>query len=351
MKRWLIFSVIFVLLTSVYVFAQNSNLEVSDCNISKDCTILKSKMFSIMIPKELRGSYETKIKKDSIFVYHKASKKAGFGGFIFGVKAFKEPSEYAMGFGVKKIGELTDKKGNLFDMVLVQPTDVQYDYTKGAMPDSFRYLYDLKDNVNIIGIKGSNFHRNQGMKGEDLYKDILTKHLKAIKEKWDSSKLEKEEMSCMYNIAPKDKIGYAYYDSNGDGVDELFVGEIAEGEWKGVVYDIYTMVNRKPKHVISGWSRNRYYACDGTFICNEYSSGANESGVWVYILVENSTELYPQVGFKYDGYENSKNPWFITYGNFNDNKWENVTEKFYKERKSTFERYNRFDYIPLIYSK
>ena len=57
-------------------------------------------------------------------------------------------------------------------------------------------------------------------------------------------------------------------------------------------------------------------------------------------------ESIPQVGFKYDGYKNSKNPWFISY-DFKNDKWENVSEKYFKERKSTFDKYKRFDYIPL----
>ena len=182
------------------------------------------------------------------------------------------------------------------------------------------------------------------MKGKDLYKDILLKHKKAMIEKWDSSKLEKENMSYMYNLIPRNKIGYAYYDINADGIEELIFGEIAQGKLKGVIYDIYTMVDRKPQHVISGGNRNRYYICDNSFVCNEYSSGANESGVRIYILVENSTELYPQLSFKYDGYENPKNPYFISYSY---DKWENYSKKEFYERKKCFEKYERINYIPL----
>ena len=105
------------------------------------------------------------------------------------------------------------------------------------------------------------------------------------------------------------------------------------------------MENRKPVHVVSGGSRNRYFVCDGTFLCNEYSSGAEESGVRVYIIVENKAEKYPQVGFKYDAYENKSNPWFVSY-DFENDKWESYSEKEYKERKSVFEKYERFDFIP-----
>lgn len=333
----------FVILILVCILA----LKVSASeNITKsqDKTI-KNRLFSISIPKDLKGTYQTKIKKDRIDIFHKDSKKAGFGGFAFGIKAFENPADHAVLPGSKKIGELVDKKGKLYDIVLKHPTDVQYDYTKSPeAPKSFMLLYNLGENVNIQGIKGSSYFKNQGMKGENLYKNILQKHVAAVDEKWDSSKLEKENMSYMYNIVPKNKIGYVYYDVNADGIDELLIGEIADGNWKGVIYDIYTMVNRKPEHVISGGSRDRYYVCDDSFVCNEYSSGAMESGLKVYNLVENSTELFPQVNFKYDGYENPKNPYFISYS---DEKWENVSKSAFDERKKTFEKYERFDFIPL----
>ena len=323
---------------------------VSNVVLAQD-TVLKTGLFSINIPENFKGSYVVKKEKNKIYLFHKASKKAGFGGFAFGIKAYKNPSDHAVLPGSRKIGELTDKKGVLYDIVLKHPTDVQYDYTKSPEPPKdFKNLYELGETVSIRGIKGSTYHKNQGMKGEDLYKSILNKHIIAINEKWDSAKLEKENMSYMYNVLGasqqnvSDKIGYVYYDVNADGIDELLIGEIADGNWKGVIYDIYTMVNRKPMHVVSGGSRDRYYVCDDSFICNEYSSGAAESGVSVYNLVENSTELFPQVSFKYDGYENPQKPWFIGYSN---EKWENVDETVFNERKRVFEKYERFDFIPL----
>ena len=364
MRKILVFFIIFVEIFTVEVFANkladdkiSPIATVFTCagkNTAKD-TIIKNKLFSIILPKEMHGIYDVKVEKDKISVYHRESKKEGFGGFAFGVKAYKNPAEHAVLPGSRKLGELVDKKGILYDIVLKHPTDVQYDYTKSSkVPESFKRLYDIGDNVDIQGVRGSTYYKNQGTRGEDLYRDILNKHIVAINEKWDSQKLEQENMSYMYNVLSiggnnniLDRIGYAYYDINVDGIDELLIGEIAEGNWKGVIYDIYTMVNREPKHVISGGSRNRFFVCDNSFLCNEYSSGANESGVIVYNLVENSTELFPQVSFKYDGYENPKKPWFISYGDeINQSKWQNVTEEIFNERKKIFEDYVRFDFIP-----
>jgi len=336
MKKYLI--LIAICFYSLNAFAYNN---IDDSQYTK----IKNNLFSISLPKELNGFYKIKKGKDKIEVFHKESIKAGFGGFAFGIKAYKNPADHAFLPGSIKLGELTDKKGILYDIVLKHPTDVQYDYTKTPQPPKiFKQLYELGNNIEIQGIRGSKYFKNQGMKGQDLYNGILTKHLSAINEKWDSAKLEKENISYMYNIIPKNKIGYAYYDVNADGIEELLIGEIAQGDCKGVIYDIYTMVNRQPQHVISGGNRNRYYVCDDSFICNEYSSGAGESGVRIYNLVENSTELFPQVNFKYDEYENKKNPYFISYS---DNKWENVSKATFQERKRIFEKYERFDFIPI----
>ena len=347
MKKELILGIIFVLFITVPVSA-------FDIFSKKQNSVIKNSLFSITMPENLNGLYETNVKKYRISVYDTASKNAGFGGFAFGVKAYKNPADYANLPGGKKIGELRKKSfwkqsDDLYDVVLKYPTDVQYDYTKSPKaPESYKLLYDSGEGIGlkISGVKGSTYYNGQGTKGEDLYKEIIQKHKTALNEKWDSIKLEQENMSYMYNIA--NKIGYTYYDVNGDGIDELLIGEIAQGDWKGIIYDIYTMVNRTPQHVISGGSRNRYFVCGNGFICNEYSGGANESGLRVYILLDNSTELFSQVSFKYDGYENPTKPWFVSYGgNVDEDRWENVTEEYFNERKQVFEQYQRFDYIPL----
>ena len=345
MKKSLILGLIITLLGA---FASMSFASEGDKSIK-----ISNKYFSVKLPDSVKRKYSVKKDGNGIFIYDKASAKAGFGGFAFGVKPYQNPSDHANMPGGIKIGELVDKNDVIYDMVLIQPTDVQYDYVNGSS-ESYDILYLTGNNAGklIQGSKNATYYNNRGMKGQDLYQKVLRKHVKAIEEKWDSAKLEQENMSYMYNVLAQsnknvlDKVGYAFYDSNGDGIDELFIGEIAEGGWKGVAYDIYTMVERKPAHVVSGGTRDRYFACDNAFICNEYSSGAKESGVLVYIIVDNSVELLPQVGFKYDGYKNPKNPWFLSY-NFENNVWENVPEATYKERKSVFEKYERFDYIPL----
>lgn len=327
--------------------------------IAKTSTNLKSveqivscNLFSLSLPSSTKGKYKAETKGNKIYIYDKISEKAGFGGFAFGITAYKNQYDYAQLPSKKKLGELTDKNGTLYDIVLIQPTDVQFDYEKGEC-ESYKLLYELAQTIDktVQGQNGSKYFNGRGMHGKDLYGDILKKHRYAIKENFNSTRLELENMSYMYNVLASsgnnvsDITGYAYYDVNGDGIDELFIGEIAQGNMKGIIYDIYTIVDRKPTHVVSGGTRNRYFVCDNSFICNEYSGGANETGLSVYFLTENSTELFPQVSFIYNGYKNKNKPWFISYGT-SQTELENVSEKTFNERKKIFEKYKRFDFIP-----
>ncbi|MCR5674076.1 MAG: hypothetical protein K6G16_00045 [Lachnospiraceae bacterium] len=314
---------------------------------------LDNGLFAIVMPAELSGLFETEITADSIYVYDKAARATIYDGFVFGISAYAEPSDYAGMPSSTKIGELTDKSGRLCDMILSHPTEIQVDPEQGA--DSYRLLEEAEPAIleTLEASNGGQYARGAGTKGEDLYGEILKKHATAIREHWDASRLEEEDMSPMYHTmsigdetSVLDRTGYIYYDVNLDGIDELFIGEIANGEWKGVIWDLYTMVDRKPAHVTSGWDRNRFFVCTKTLLCNEYSGSAAESGWRIYGLDPNSAQLTQQVGFKIDTLANEEQPWFISY-DFENDEWESVTLDEWEDRKEAFDVYERFDYIPL----
>ncbi|MBQ7563264.1 MAG: hypothetical protein IJT16_04665 [Lachnospiraceae bacterium] len=311
-----------------------------------------NKLFSMQLPKETAGTYKAETTDNSISIYDKEASEAGFGGFAFSVQACSSPLEYAGGMS-KKVGELTAKDGTLYDIVAEYPSDVQYDYTKNTegMPASYAALYNGADAIiqTIQGVDGT-FVYGAGTKGEELYPDVLAKHVQAINEGWDAERLESENMSSMYYAMSMsdegsvlDRTGYAYFDVNQDGIDELLIGEIGEDEWKGTIYDVYTMVNREPAHVVSGWDRSRYFALDTGMLVNEYSGGAMESGWDTYDIEPNTTNLMPQLMLKYDGYEDEEKPWFVSYDD--GETWEGVTEEEFEARKPV--NYVRFDFTPL----
>lgn len=321
-------------------------------NVETEKVILQNSIFKLDMPKRFDGMYETVVKDNAILIYDKECKEEGYDAYIIGIYAIESPKDWATGPNAK-VGELTLNNGKLYDIILNYATEAQYGFDRG-MPNNYKSMYDARFEMasQVSGINGEKVDIDNGCKGENLYKEELNKHIKAITEKWDANKLENENMSPMYaQISSSDNalnnVGYAYMDINADGIDELFIGEIAEGNWKGIVYDMYTMVDRKPKHVVSGWDRNRYFILDSGFLLYECSDGAASSGSLVYDLVTNSDELFFQFGYKYDEYENKENPWYSSYDNNEDNRqWDNITESEYKDFEVRTSKHKSFEYIP-----
>lgn len=334
---------------SVELSNNNETTEkAEDASTQADIEISNS-LFSITIPAEFQDIYDSEVTDDKITIYHKEYKEEGFGGMAFTIWARPFPSEMAGGPYVKQ-GELTDADGNKYEVMLGFATELQWNMEESEeMPEDFAKLSGIGYEVaeNITGVNGATYVYGAGTSGEDLYGDIVDLYKKAIDEGWDASKYEENNMSPeFYNLSLEgaNNIGFAYYDTDKDGIDELFVGTIKDDELNGAIYDIYTMVDGVPTHVVSGTARDRYFVYMGSFIVNEYSGGAMENGKVVYALESNSTDMVYQWATKYDAYENEEEPWFISY---TPDEWENVTEDEYLSREAPAEDYTQLTFTSL----
>ena len=346
MKKKLSILAIIIVTGLMMASCQTKTKEVNVAEVA-----LSNEIFSVSVPARFDGLYDTEVNDHTINFFDKECKSQGNPGWVFGVQVFENPDDWAYG-PVEKIGELKLNDGKLYDVVISYPTESQFGFSEDGkikeMPTKYKNFYEARLEIagTVTGKSGEKVDVGAGTKGERIYKDVLNKHLTAIKEAWDANKLEAENMSSMYVVMASgegnvlDKAGYAYRDINQDGIDELLIGEIADEAWKGIIYDIYTMVDRKPAHVISGWDRNRYYDWEDSFIVNEYSGGANESGVVVYTLGGNTTDLVFQLAFKYDGYADEKNPWFESFSYQNGEiKWSPSTEEAFNGRQETYSKH------------
>ncbi len=310
--------------------------------------------FQITIPSDLVDVVSVETSNDRIDIYHKDSKDAGFGGLEMSIWAVPLPREYAGG-PYEKCGELSNENADILELVRGYATEIQWDYNLEKMPEDFEKLDKAADEIlsSVTGINGYTYNAGAGMKGEDLYNNVLAKYVRAMNEEWDASKCEQEQMSPELNYEmlsydggnPLDKIGYAYRDINSDGIDELFVGPMGIEDFDDVTYDVYTMIDDKPTFVISGSARNRFYDYDNNFLCNVGSGGAGQTVYDVYALMNNSTELVYQFGYKYDSYENEEKPWFKTYDQM---EYEPVTEDEFNEETERLEKgFEKLDFKPL----
>lgn len=374
MKKVLNFiTIIFTIIMFITSCTKNVD-KVEETSVTDETTVsgtkelfdeLSNSVFSIKFPDRFEGMYLTKVVKgeksadDFIEVYDKAVRDSGYNGLLFAICVYSNPADWAGG-PFEKVGELKVADGKIYDVLIGYPTEAQcgYDETTGEMlkePDSYKEMYDARYEIaqSVESLSGEKVSYGSGKKGEDLYKDVLAKHLKALDESWDSTKLEEENMSPMYNVIKASgedvlaKVGFAYHDVDKDGVDELLVGELADGDYKGVIYDIYTMVDRKPAHVVSGWDRNRYFAIESGMLCNEWSDSAFSSGYTIADIAGNSTELNFQLALKYDTSEDETKPWYIAYSkNGDEYEFEAISEEQFNDMLSRFNKYIRFDYTP-----
>ena len=297
--------------------------------------IIQTDLIQVTIPEELRDLACASTDENTIDIYDRALVDEGYPGLVFSIGISSDCDVFAGGMYTKE-GEIFGADGTVYNVGKGYASEIQWDPEMPDMPESYRKLYDAADGImeNISGA-GDNFYvYKSGTRGEELYTEILDKYITAVSEKWSPGQFEEGEMSGELGVIaanaedPIENIGFAYMDINGDGIDELLIGNMPEKAFDGMLYDIYTMVDREPAHVISSYLRDRYYACEGFDVCNEYSAGAGETGTVLYVLIPNSTELFMQIAYKCDEYENEESPWFKAY---NDGEWEAVSEEEYND--------------------
>ena len=312
---------------------------------------ISNNFFSFTMPDDIKGTYTVDKFDNGIYIIEKISEKAGLIGFAFGLKIFRTPEDYVTFDGFKKIGELTAKNGIIYDMVLVRPSEVELAEGEEVQKNYDR-LYEVGNNVEIKGINGSKYVKGKGLKGEELYKGIIQKYKKAFKENWGFKKYENENMGYAYLNLKEAKpdtdlmkeIGYAYYDINNDGIEELIIGP-TDKEKNGYIYDIYTMKNRNPLHVVSGGDLDKHFVCNDYFICKQYSINGTENILDVFFLERNSKKMTPQLSLKSDSDKKAKIKWTESYGT--PYIWGPISKKVYKNTLKNYTKdYKKFDFVP-----
>ncbi len=200
-----------------------------------------NKVFEMEIPEEVADAAVVESRRNGFIIREKEAMEDGFGGLAFTVFAYEDPSEYAGGIDTK-VGEIVAGGKTLYDVVVEYPSDVQYNVEKyDSMPENYEKLYrGSEDIIKNLKPKGAGeFVWGAGCEGDGMYDEILEKYVTAINEEWDAGKLEAEEMSAEYYSRRESEgedvlktVGYAYKDLNYDGVEELLIGAIEDGDMK-----------------------------------------------------------------------------------------------------------------------
>ena len=108
--------------------------------------------------------------------------------------------------------------------------------------------------------------------------------------------------------------GFYLIDLDGDGIEEMLLGENGCGAWAGTIYDIYTIKNGKAVSICSGGHRDRFNLCVGNIIGNDGSGGASNGIYYFYEFING--ELVLKKGILFDSDYDDENPWFVCDENF-----------------------------------
>ena len=142
----------------------------------------------------------------------------------------------------------------------------------------------LDDAVDTLLLKKSIAERNAQLYGEnwdappaiegipERYQEVLNKYYAVIRDQWPADRLMDlgaVSMAEYYGDAPLDNIGFVLMDLNGDKVDELVIGAVAQAEQQGnEIFCIYSDP-QNPSYVINGVEGKLYYLhsgeADGTY--------------------------------------------------------------------------------------
>lgn len=148
---------------------------------------------------------------------------------------------------------------------------------------------------------------------EGSYDDLISE-IKAAVEKGDissldvsaSTKIKAGEMDMDTDV----RYGYLLKDLDGDGTDELILGSTsyivdtnlqARGRYNSLIYDIFTMKDGKPEHVVKCEGYDQYYfGTDGTIIKEVGDSNSDTTVAVATFNNFNKDKLEVVEGIRYD---------------------------------------------------
>jgi hypothetical protein len=155
---------------------------------------------------------------------------------------------------------------------------------------------------------------------DKVYNQQIDRYHTALSQKWDADTCMEHDVSPMityyYEGNPLDNAGFTFMDLDGDGIWELIIGAILNGEKDPLIFEIWALKNDEPVMIAQSGSHNRYYLQyaqedDLWSVAYEAENGAASRAVYYLQLCEGEFQVVQ--GVLFDALADEENPWFMTY--------------------------------------
>ena len=207
-----------------------------------------------------------------------------------------------------------DKEDQLVEMRTESTTATLADATTESTTEEVTTQSDTTAETTSENITDSS-SQNTSSQNTNAYKSILDQYHTALSENWDFETLTNNNLNYMcafYNGTGLQDIGYAFYDIDGDGADELLIGLVSQENRGGDVFDIYTLTDGKPVLLAQSGERDMYTLCQNGMISEAASNSAANSFSIFYEYKTGTTKLSLVEAVVVDGNLNPDNPYFYT---------------------------------------
>lgn len=147
------------------------------------------------------------------------------------------------------------------------------------------------------------------------FKALLDKYYLALSENWGPSTMMENGVNYMLSMYSGGDMladtGYFIGDLDGDGVEELLIGNIGENDFvDDLIYDFYVAKEDELVSKFSSSERYRLYLCDNLQLINEGSNSAAHSETIYYKLDGSGMDFIDAVVF--DTAMDPEASWFYT---------------------------------------
>ena len=158
----------------------------------------------------------------------------------------------------------------------------------------------LDDALDTVRLEKSIAERNVQLYGEgwdappaiegipELYQEVLNKYYAVIRDQWPAERLVDlgaVSMAAYYGDTPLDNIGFVLMDLNGDNLDELVIGAVAQAEQGNEIFCIYSDP-QNPSYVINGVEGKLYYLHAGEAAGTYEAEIVGRDSAWVIETAE-----------------------------------------------------------------